>query len=145
MSRRCVTSKCWGRKCIYDTEASLEKCFKLEVAQYISTLQCKTPRRWGGNRVLDMENSVAKWFIVAEATCLAQKECITHYCHLGKWVKNYSWSPIGFLYAVGTSYKNFHFTATSRSIFHSLLRTILKINDHLRDNSKWRVPLAHSS
>lgn len=83
---QCVTRKCWGGKCVYDTQASKDKCFtgKPECASCTFASQCETHKCWGGKCVFDTKTSKEKCFKPQCASCLANEECITQSCHLGK-------------------------------------------------------------
>lgn len=93
---QCSTHKCWGGKCVYDTQASMDKCFpkptKEECDPCGSVSECKTDKCWGGKCVYDTPASMAKCFPNPKKkeceSCSRADECVTNKCWGGKCVYN---------------------------------------------------------
>lgn len=87
---QCSTGKCWGGKCVYNTPASMEKCFpkkKGECEPCSSVAECSTDKCWGlpglGLKcVYDNPVSMAKCFPKKGECqpCRSVSECSTDKC-----------------------------------------------------------------
>lgn len=80
---QCATKKCWNGKCVHDSKASMDKCFKPECSPCSSALECETSKCWGKKCVFNTESSKEKCFIAECAICRSNEDCITQYCHHG--------------------------------------------------------------